>query len=102
MGTYGAGERAPDGDYFYRLSAMDRAGNLGQSRVLRFSLDTEETPVLLSAGYDAFSPNGDGVRDIQTIRPELKINEGIDRWVFKDYGWKRCRRQGIHWKRICE
>ncbi len=74
------GQLAPDGNYTYILSSLDRAGNLGRSERVEFSLDTEETPILISTGSDAFSPNNDDINDLVSIIPELRISEGIDRW----------------------
>ncbi len=66
------GSLADDGYYFYQLSTVDRAGNPGQSRRVRFELNTEETEVLLTTNYDYFSPNGDGTKDRLLILPRLK------------------------------
>jgi outer membrane protein OmpA-like peptidoglycan-associated protein/flagellar hook assembly protein FlgD len=57
------GSLAPDGRYGYILSSTDRAGNQGQSQEVFFDLDTSEASILLSAEYEAFSPNGNGRRD---------------------------------------
>ncbi len=71
------GALAPDGTYRYSLSSVDRAGNSGKSNTITFSVDTEATPVLLSAEYDAFSPNADGVKDQINLIPKLKKSNGI-------------------------
>lgn len=67
-----------DGTYTYRVWAVDRAGNRGVSNIIAFELNTEETPVFLTLEYDAFSPNGSGVKDTIRIIPQLKVAEGID------------------------
>ena len=77
-GTLSTGRLAPDGDYSYQLVAIDRAGNAGQSKIIDFSLNTEETPVILTTDLEYFSPNGDSVKDKISIIPELKVKEGID------------------------
>lgn len=74
------GSLADDGYYFYQLSTVDRAGNPGQSRRVRFELNTEETEVLLTTNYDYFSPNGDGTKDRLLILPRLKGSRRV-----KDY-----------------
>lgn len=71
------GNLAPDGRYKYRLSATDRAGNIGESEIIEFSLDTEETPVMITSNQEAFSPNGDNVKERIYLKPILDINEGI-------------------------
>ena len=76
-GTFSSGRLAPDGVYTYQLIAIDRAGNAGQSKEILFTLNTEETPVILTIDMDYFSPNGDSVQDKITIIPELKVREGI-------------------------
>ncbi|MDR1178108.1 MAG: gliding motility-associated C-terminal domain-containing protein [Spirochaetaceae bacterium] len=76
-----SGRPVPDGDYEYRLSAVDEAGNAGSSNALRFSLSTADTPVMISADSRAFSPNGDGVKDTINILPQLQVREGISSYT---------------------
>lgn len=75
------GKLADDGTYTYRLFSTDKAGNGGSSRVVQFSLDTEETPVMLSSDIEAFSPNGDGVKEELILSPQLRVAEGISRYT---------------------
>jgi flagellar hook assembly protein FlgD/flagellar motor protein MotB len=75
-----SGALAPDGDYTYSLYATDPAGNTGRSNIVRFSLSTADTPVLLTTDLRAFSPNNDGVKDTITIIPQLQVREGIASW----------------------
>jgi outer membrane protein OmpA-like peptidoglycan-associated protein/flagellar hook assembly protein FlgD len=72
-----AGTFAADGDYTYELSSTDPAGNTGRSGALRFTLSTADTPVMISAGARAFSPNGDGVKDTIDLVPQVQVTEGI-------------------------
>ncbi|MDR1429516.1 MAG: gliding motility-associated C-terminal domain-containing protein [Spirochaetaceae bacterium] len=76
-----SGRPVPDGDYEYRLTATDEAGNTGTSNVLRFSLSTADTPVMISADSRAFSPNGDGVKDTINILPQIQVREGISSYT---------------------
>ncbi len=76
-GTLSNGRLAPDGNYTYQLISIDRAGNAGQSDFVPFTLNTEETPVILTTDLQHFSPNGDSVQDNVSIIPELKVKEGI-------------------------
>ncbi len=72
-----AGRLVRDGEYTYRLFAVDRAGNTGSSHVVACTLDTEETPVILFASEKEFSPNGDGIRDRITLIPQVKKKTGV-------------------------
>ncbi len=72
-----------DGPYSYRLFTHDRAGNRGESKPVVFRLNTEETPVLISAEYTAFSPNGDGTKDRINLLPQLKVGQGIASWELR-------------------
>ncbi|WP_304225344.1 FlgD immunoglobulin-like domain containing protein [Gracilinema caldarium] len=74
------GRLAQDGDYEYRLVSTDRAGNTGYSNMVRFTLSTADTPVLLNTDMKAFSPNGDGVKDTLTLLPQLQVKDGIQTW----------------------
>lgn len=71
------GTLAPDGKYAYVLESTDRAGNRGRSEPLEFTLDTEDTPVMVTVSEEAFSPNGDGTKDLIRFVPQLMEQEGI-------------------------
>jgi len=71
------GELVEDGIYFYSLRATDRAGNSGQSKKVRFEINTEATEVFVSTDLNVFSPNADGVKDRIAIQPKLKVTEGV-------------------------
>jgi len=74
------GSTLPDGQYTYQVSAVDQAGNLGQSAPLVLTIDSRPSPVTLNAVLPAFSPNGDGVKDTQTFSFALGIEEAIESW----------------------
>jgi outer membrane protein OmpA-like peptidoglycan-associated protein/flagellar hook assembly protein FlgD len=74
------GQLVADGIYFYSLKATDRAGNSGQSKKVRFEINTQATEVFVSADLDVFSPNADGVKDRINIQPRLKVTEGVSRY----------------------
>ncbi len=82
-GRSDAGKLAPDGTYLYSLKATDRAGNSGESRRLSIQLNTEATEVFLAADADVFSPNADGVKDTLTVRPRLKVTEGVASYTLR-------------------
>lgn len=73
----------PDGIYTYRLTTLDDAGNRGASEEVRFTIDTTETPVFISAGHPAFSPNGDKVQDEISLLAQAKVERGIERWELR-------------------
>mgnify|MGYP006303015189 CR=1 FL=1 len=70
----------PDGEYAYSVSATDRAGNRTEERVAPIQLSTLETTVAVTRELGAFSPNGDGSRDIQTLKLDVPVTEGIESW----------------------
>jgi len=80
-GHNSGGKLLPDGRYSYRISAVDRAGNRGESEPVFFSLDTEETPLLLSVEHQFFSPNGDGIKDTVKLFPTLEETSGIRTYI---------------------
>ncbi len=77
------GTLAEDGEYTYILEATDTAGNRGSSEPLSFTLDTEDTPIIITASYEAFSPNGDGIKDVLQLVPQLKEEEGIQTYTLE-------------------
>lgn len=76
------GALAPDGDYRYVIQSRDRAGNSVEVASRNFTLDTSDAEVLVNAGYDAFSPNGDGSKDIQEFTTRVSNNDQVDSYRF--------------------
>jgi len=79
-GVNDSGTLSRDGKYTFQLESEDRAGNRGVSNRIEFAINTEETPVILSADLLAFSPNGDGVKDVVRLKPTVLVNEGIEQY----------------------
>ncbi|NBC30559.1 MAG: OmpA family protein [Spirochaetes bacterium] len=77
-GIRDSGLRAPDGIYTYRITAVDQAENYGESNVVTFEINTDETPLVVSTGAGAFSPNGDGVQDSLEVILQPGRREGIE------------------------
>ena len=76
------GKLVADGEYSYKITATDKAGNTGSSSPVSFSLSTEETSVFLTIDKTAFSPNGDGIKDTIEIAPQIRVSEGILNYSF--------------------
>lgn len=72
--------RAPDGVYRYRLVGKDRAGNEASFELPGIALDTSSIPFFVGLSGRAFSPNGDGVRDVLFIQPVMERLDGTDGW----------------------
>ncbi|MCX7787779.1 MAG: gliding motility-associated C-terminal domain-containing protein [Spirochaetes bacterium] len=79
-GVNDSGTLSKDGKYTFQLESEDRAGNQGLSNRIEFNINTEETPVILSSDLSAFSPNGDGVKDVVRFRPTVLVNTGIEQY----------------------
>lgn len=67
----------PDGVYSYRVAAQDRALNETTEVLSNIIVDTEPTPIALSADIGHFSPNADGVRDSVALTPDVPVRSGI-------------------------
>jgi len=100
VGAGSDGRILADGDYYFILSATDEAGNKGSSERLNFTIDTTDTPVILSRDFDAFSPNNDGIKDVITFFPRAERKTGVEKYslsvindknetVFKQDGTER-------------
>lgn len=91
------GKVVPDGVYQYRLASVDRAGNRGSARLDNIIVNTQQPPVSVSIDQAAFSPNGDGVKDILTLTPNVPVRTGMVSWamaVVDSAGAERWRREG--------
>lgn len=74
------GQVVPDGVYSYRISATDMAGNRVSARIDNIIVNTLQPPVSIAIDLAAFSPNGDGVKDILTLSPGVPVRIGIASW----------------------
>jgi len=79
-GKNDSGQVVPDGVYAYRVAATDRAGNNGSAKVENIIVNTQQPPVGVSIDLAAFSPNGDGVKDVLSLTPNVPVRNGMDRW----------------------
>ena len=79
-GKNNAGEFVPDGIYTYKIAATDRAGNSASQSVPNIIVDTIKPSVGISISANAFSPNGDGVKDTITFSPTIPVQTGLQEW----------------------
>lgn len=70
----------PDGIYSYRISATDRAGNVTTKKVDNIIINTQQPPVGFSISTNAFSPNGDTVKDTVTFTISVPVKTGLSSW----------------------
>jgi len=79
-GKNDSGQVVPDGVYAYRIASTDRAGNAGSAKVENIIVNTQQPPVGVAIDMAAFSPNGDGVRDVLSLLPNVPVRTGISTW----------------------
>lgn len=84
-GRTDAGVAVPDGTYTYRIVSVDAGGNSVSAVLEGIRVDTATTVAAVSAGGDAFSPNGDGDRDVIDILISATTSVQIDRWELTIY-----------------
>jgi len=77
------GKNVPDGQYSYTLKAIDKAGNAGSSSAVIFSVDTTQTPILVSTDISYFSPNADGIKDAVEFLPDISVSQGFESYTLK-------------------
>lgn len=80
--TDDAGNKVADGSYKLVFNAEDAAGNKSKAEINNIVVDTRPANAFVTAELDAFSPNGDGNRDVQTFTIRPSLNEGIESWKF--------------------
>lgn len=79
-GKNNAGIVVPDGIYSYKISATDRAGNITTKKVDNIIINTQQPPVGISISTNAFSPNGDNVKDTVTFTVSVPVKTGLSNW----------------------
>jgi len=70
----------PDGVYAYKINAKDRAGNTAEASINNIILDTEKPSINISIDINAFSPNGDNVKDTVNLTPSVPVLNGLIGW----------------------
>lgn len=79
-GTDGSGALLADGQYYYELVSIDKAGNSYTSGQILISIETEKKAVRLEVDQRAFSPNNDGIKDELTLAATAKSPEKVKSW----------------------
>lgn len=74
------GKVVPDGVYAFSISSTDRAGNAVSKRFDNIIVNTQQPPIALVIDLATFSPNGDGVKDTETLFPSVPVRTGIVAW----------------------
>ncbi|HOJ49487.1 MAG TPA: gliding motility-associated C-terminal domain-containing protein [Spirochaetota bacterium] len=76
------GKALPDGEYFYVVDGVDKAGNR-YTVSEKIVIDTKLPTLIASVGDNYFSPNGDGIKDFIVV--EQKIDKkGNWQGIIKD------------------
>ena len=74
------GNLVKDGTYQFDISCTDKAGNKVAKKIENIILDTRVTKAYFTADLDAFSPNGDGTKDLQKLSINATPKDGIETW----------------------
>jgi hypothetical protein len=77
---------AADGKYQYRLESKDAAGNAFGYTSPLFEIETEKKAVRLTLSDRAFSPNSDGVKDVEVFTASVVSPEKVKEYVLQVVG----------------
>lgn len=80
-GTDNSGNKVSDGSYRYTVSAQDPAGNRTVRSLDSIVIDSRVPKAYITAELPAFSPNGDGIKDTQTLTIHTTLKDGLAAWV---------------------
>jgi len=75
-----AGNRVPNGKYFYEVSAKDKAGNYTVKTINNIEVDDRSPKLYITQELSAISPNDDGFYDAQTFSIHTNLPDGIEKW----------------------
>ena len=81
-GTDDTGNKVADGSYRLVFASEDAAGNKASAEIGQVTVDSREVKAYVSTELDAFSPNGDGVKDTQQFAIRTTVADGIESWKF--------------------
>ena len=78
------GNFVADGNYAFKVMGEDYAGNKSEPALLAgIRVDNRPTAVTASAGFDGFSPNGDGKRDTLDVKLDYKLSTDFVSWSWR-------------------
>jgi len=77
------GALVPDGTYAYSVRSTDLAGNSATITLEDIVVDTAAKPLALMVDSAAFSPNGDGRKDLLRFSPTVGVTRDLDRWALE-------------------
>ncbi|MCQ2591225.1 MAG: OmpA family protein [Treponema sp.] len=102
-GAMNNGETAPDGTYYYYLTATDDNGNEGRTKEFTIVVDTVAPEIELNQPGDKIF--GEGAKAAFKVTQEGSVEDewtavfkGIDGRVFKTYKWINAAPETISWK----
>ena len=79
-GTDASGNKVPDGTYRYTVFAQDPAGNKTIMSLDNIVIDSRVPKAYITAELSAFSPNGDGIKDVQNLTVYTTLKDGLAAW----------------------
>ncbi len=79
------GTSAAEGEYSFHIIISNLAGSKAENTITGIRLVTNYQTVSVEAGNDAFSPNGDGVKDNITFKTKISNSWGLEKWSLKIY-----------------
>jgi flagellar hook assembly protein FlgD len=79
-GKDAGGKTVADGLYNYRLRGEDLAGNVFEAGLANIAVNTAQVPFFVGLSGQAFSPNGDGIRDVLFVQPVMDSLAGTVGW----------------------
>ena len=78
------GKFVADGNYAFKVMGEDYAGNKSEPALLAgIRVDNRPTAVTASAGFEGFSPNGDGKRDTLDVKLDCQLNTDFVSWDWR-------------------
>ena len=78
------GKFVADGNYAFKVMGEDYAGNKSEPALLAgIRVDNRPTAVTASAGFEGFSPNGDGKRDTLDVKLDYQLNTDFVSWDWR-------------------
>lgn len=80
-GRNSAGDVVPDGRFRYVFTAVDAAGNTSTETIENIRVSTEDFAVSIERAVPAFSPNGDGLRDVAAYRVSAQDADRVSSWT---------------------